>query len=238
MTNINTLIKGLDVLNLNMENDELEKFKKYKELLLDWNNKINITAITDDEEVDIKHFLDSLTVLNTGYIQNGHKVIDVGTGGGFPGIPLKIVNSNCEVVLLDSLNKRIKFLNEVIEKLNLKGISSVHGRAEDYGRDPEFREKFDVVISRAVASLNILSEYCLPFTKVGGYFIAMKGPVIKEEIIEAECAIKLLGGRIEEQLSVELPFSNIIHTLIIIKKIKTTPTKYPRTPGLPKKNPL
>ena len=238
MTSINTLIKGLDILKINMDLDELEKFRTYKELLLEWNNKINITAITDEEEVDIKHFLDSLTVLKTGYIKNGHRIIDIGTGGGFPGIPLKIVNNDCDIVLLDSLNKRIKFLNEIIEKLNLQDIGSIHGRAEDYGRDHEYREKFDIVVSRAVASLNILSEYCLPFAKVGGFFIAMKGPEIKEEIAGAERAIKLLGGSIEEQKDVSLPFSDIKHTLIVIKKIKSTSTKYPRNPGTPKKNPL
>lgn len=238
MTSINTLVKGLDVLKVNMEHEDLERFRTYKELLLEWNNKINITAITDEEEVDIKHFLDSLTIFKTGYIKNGDRIIDVGTGGGFPGLPIKIVNKNCDVVLLDSLNKRIKFLNEVIDNLNLEDISTIHGRAEDFGRDKEYREKFDIVVSRAVASLNVLSEFCLPFAKVGGYFIAMKGPGGKEEIKGADRAIKLLGGSIEDQIDVNLPFSDIVHTLIIIKKIKTTPTKYPRNPGKPKKNPL
>ncbi len=238
MTSINTLVNGLDILKVNMEHEDIEKFRTYKELLLEWNNKINLTAITDEEEVDIKHFLDSLTVLNTGYIKNGDRIIDVGTGGGFPGLPLKIVNNSCEVVLLDSLNKRIKFLNEVIDKLGLKNINSIHGRAEDFGRNEEYREKFDIVVSRAVASLNILSEFCLPFAKVGGHFIAMKGPEIKEEIKGAERAIKLLGGSIEDQMDMKLPFSDIVHTLIVIKKIKTTSTKYPRNPGKPKKSPL
>ncbi len=238
MTSIDSLIKGLNTLHLNIEHDKLEKFKKYKKLLLEWNNKINITAITDEQEVDIKHFLDSLTILKTESINNGDKIIDVGTGGGFPGIPLKIVNDKSEVVLLDSLNKRIKFLNEVINDLNLTDISSIHGRAEEYGRTEEYREKFDVVVSRAVASLNILSEYCLPFAKVGGLFIAMKSSQTEEEIIEAEHAINTLGGRIEKQLDVELPFICIVHRLIIIRKIKSTPVKYPRNPGKPKKNPL
>ena len=238
MTNIDSLIKGLNTLHLNIEHDKLEKFKKYKELLLEWNDKINITAITDEQEVDIKHFLDSLTILKTESINNGDKIIDVGTGGGFPGIPLKIVNDKSEVVLLDSLNKRIKFLNEVINNLNLTDIRSIHGRAEEYGKIEEYREKFDVVVSRAVASLNILSEYCLPFAKIGGFFIAMKSSQTEKEIIEAELALDTLGGRIEKQLDVELPFIGIVHRLIIIKKIKNTPVNYPRNPGKPKKNPL
>lgn len=238
MTNVDTLIKGLQELNIDVNDNIIEAFKTYKELLKEWNEKINITAIKDDVEIDIKHFLDSVTVLNTGYIKDGLKIIDIGTGGGFPGVPIKILKKDTEVVLLDSLNKRLTFLNEVINKLNLKGIRTIHGRAEDYGNDKDYRESFDIAVSRAVASLNILSEYCLPFVKVGGYFIAMKGPGAEDEIEDGKRALKLLGGSLEDRLDIKLPNSDITHTLIIIKKISKTPTKYPRNAGKPKKNPL
>lgn len=238
MNNIDTLVKGLSELNLNLEKDKIEKFSIYKELLKEWNEKINITAITDDNEIDIKHFLDSLTIFKTGKVISGKKIIDIGTGGGFPGVPIKIVKDDTEVVLLDSLNKRLIFLNEVINKLELKGISTLHGRAEDYGNSVEYREKFDIATSRAVAALNILSEYCLPFVKVNGYFIAMKGPEVDDEIKEAHNAIKVLGGRLEDRIDIKLPNSDINHNLLIIKKISHTPTKYPRLAGKPKKNPL
>ncbi|HLR34644.1 MAG TPA: 16S rRNA (guanine(527)-N(7))-methyltransferase RsmG [Tissierellales bacterium] len=238
MYNVDTLIEGVDELNLSISNDEIEKFIIYKKLLKEWNEKINITAITRDEEIDIKHFLDSLTPLSTKLFDDSIKIIDVGTGGGFPGIPLKILENDIKLVLLDSLNKRIKFLNEVINQLNLKDVKTFHGRAEDFGKDPVYREKFDISISRAVASLNILSEYCLPFVKIGGYFIAMKGSSIDEEVDEAVNAIETLGGRIEEKQFITLPNSNIEHSLIIIKKIKPTPKKYPRMAGSPKRMPL
>lgn len=237
MSNIELLVSGIKELEIEVNEEQIEKFRKYKELLKEWNEKINITAIKDDKEIDIKHFLDSLTVLKTGYIKDGQKIIDIGTGGGFPGMPVKIIFDNCEIVLLDSLNKRVKFLQEVIEELGLKNIKSIHGRAEDYGRE-NYREQFDIVVSRAVASLNILSEYCLPFVKVGGYFIAMKGSEIKEEVSDAEKALNILGGKLEERFDIKLPHSDITHTLLVIKKIKVTPTKYPRNPGKPKKNPL
>lgn len=238
MTNIDVFSQGLSKLDIELNSDGIEKFRLYKKLLKEWNEKINITAIKDDREVDIKHFLDSLTVFKTGYIKDGQKIIDIGTGGGFPGIPIKIVKENCDVVLLDSLNKRIKFLNEVIDNLNLKKIHTIHGRAEDFGRDKEYREQFDVSVSRAVASLNTLAEYCLPFVKVGGLFIAMKGSDIKDEIVDAKKALEKLGGEIIEIVDIVLPFSDIIHTLLAIRKIKNTPTKFPRNPGKPKRNPL
>lgn len=238
MTNVDTLIEGLTELDIKVEDGIIDRFREYKKLLKEWNEKINITAIKEDKEIDIKHFLDSVTVLKTGYIKDGQRIIDIGTGGGFPGIPLKIINNNLEVVLLDSLNKRIKFLNQVINTLGLDGITAIHGRAEDFGKNPDYREKFDVVVSRAVASLNILSEYCLPFVKVGGYFIAMKGPEINNEIEDSGSALKTLGGVIEERFDIKLPYSDITHILLVIKKISDTPTKYPRKSGKPKKNPL
>lgn len=238
MTNVNTLIDGLSNFNITLTEDQVNKFVIYKSLLKEWNQKINITSIEDDEEIDIKHFLDSLTPINTGLFKEKIKVIDIGTGGGFPGIPLKIYKGDIEVVLLDSLNKRINYLNEVIKNLNLTDISAVHGRAEDFGQNKDYREKFDIAVSRAVASLNILSEYCLPFVKVGGYFISMKGQDVEEEMKESTKAISILGGRVEKKVDVTIPNSDITHSLIIIKKIEETPTKYPRSAGKPKKNPL
>ncbi len=238
MNSIETLLKGVRDLNIDLSQVQIEKFIKYKELLKEWNEKINITAITEDDEIDIKHFLDSLTPVTTKLFENNIKVIDIGTGGGFPGLPLKIYNEGLKVTLLDSLNKRIVFLNEVIKALELSDIEAVHGRAEELGRKAEYREKYDISISRAVASLNTLSEYCIPFVKVGGYFISMKGPDVEEELKEAEKGIKLLGGRIVKVEAIKIPQSDIIHSLIIIEKIKETPTKYPRAGGKPKKNPL
>lgn len=236
MTDINTLLEGVVDLGIELNNEQKEQFIKYKDLLKEWNEKINITAITDDKEIDIKHFLDSLTPLN--YFVGKKKVIDVGTGGGFPGLPLKILNNDLEVTLLDSLNKRIIFLNEVIKTLGLNGILAIHGRAEELGRTQKYREQYDICVSRAVASLNTLSEYCLPFVKVGGYFISMKGSNIEDELKESEKAINMLGGKIIKKNIIILPKSDIEHSLIIIEKINETPTKYPRAGGKPKKNPL
>ncbi|MTI66320.1 MAG: 16S rRNA (guanine(527)-N(7))-methyltransferase RsmG [Firmicutes bacterium] len=238
MSNIDTLISGIKEINIDVNNSKLEKFKTYKQLLKEWNKKINITAIKDDDEIDLKHFLDSLTIFKTDLIKDNKKIIDIGTGGGFPGVPIKIINDSTEVLLLDSLKKRIKYLDTVIEELKLDNINTVHGRAEEYAKKPEHREKYDIAVSRAVASLNILSEYCLPFVKVGGYFIAMKGPDLKDEINEAKKALETLGGEVDKNIKVKLPNSDITHNLLIIKKITKTPTKYPRKPGKPKKRPL
>lgn len=238
MTGVDALSQGLKELNISVDEQKLNHFKVYKELLKEWNEKINITAITEDTEIDIKHFIDSLTIFKSNLVTENKKIIDVGTGGGFPGLPIKIVNDKVEVVLLDSLNKRINFLNEVINSLNLEGIKAIHGRAEDFGHDIKYRETFDLAVSRAVASLNILSEYCLPFVKVGGYFIAMKGPEVGNEIEDSKKALKILGGEIIDRVDVKLPLSDISHNLVIIKKVKTSPTKYPRKSGKPRKNPL
>lgn len=238
MVNVDTLIKGIEELGLKLNESNLNAFIRYKELLKEWNEKINITSITDDVEIDLKHFLDSLTPFTTSLFNGNKKIIDIGTGGGFPGIPLKILNRELDIVLLDSLNKRIGFLNEVIETLGLNNIIAMHGRAEELSIKPLYREQFDICISRAVASLNTLSEYCIPFVKVGGHFISMKGPDVMEELRESKNAIKLLGGEIVDTKLINLPQSDIVHSLIIIEKIKETPTKYPRGGGKPKKNPL
>lgn len=232
------LVKGAAELGLDISGGKLEDFEKYKELLLEWNQKINITAITDDDEIDIKHFLDSLTPFVTNLVKGKKRLIDIGTGGGFPGLPLKIVNPELDVTLMDSLNKRIVFLKEVISQLGLDEIEAIHGRAEELSRTPQHREQYDIAISRAVASLDTLSEYCIPFVKEGGYFISMKGPDVDEEMKLSQNAIKILGGRLVEKRLVQIPESDITHSLIIIEKIRSTPTKYPRGGGKPRKNPL
>ena len=238
MNNIDVLLKGVEDLELQLSQADRAKFSTYKELLKEWNEKINITTITEDDEIDVKHFLDSLTCLSLDLFDDKKSLIDIGTGGGFPGIPLKIMRENLDVTLLDSLNKRIIFLDEVIKDLGLRNIRAVHGRAEELSRTKEYREKFSIAISRAVASLDTLSEYCLPFVKVGGHFIAMKGPEIEEELKLSEKAIKLLGGNVVETKLITLPESDIVHSLIVIEKIRQTSQKYPRGGGKPRKNPL
>lgn len=212
------------------------KFYNYMNLLIEWNNRINLTAITEPREIILKHFVDSMTILEE--IGDSSKIIDVGTGAGFPGIPLKIANDSLEIVLLDSLNKRINFLNEVIQILELKKISSIHFRVEEVGQNVNYREKFDVVTSRAVASLNILAEYMLPLIKVGGKCICMKGSEIEREIENSKKAIDILGGKIEKVENFNLANTDIKRNVVVIKKIKETPKKYPRKPGIPSKEPI
>jgi len=220
-------------------NHQVEQFTKYMELLKDWNTKINLTAIEDDKEIIIKHFIDSLSILP--YVKDQKlKLIDVGTGAGFPGIPLKIVNKNINVTLLDSLEKRVKFLNEVIEAINISGaneVRAVHGRAEDMGINPIYREKYDIAVARAVANLPVLLEYCLPFVKTNGIFIAMKGSNT-EEFDNCSKALDILGGKIEKIEKMELPFTNIERNVVVVRKFRQTPTKYPRKAGKPVKEPL
>jgi 16S rRNA (guanine527-N7)-methyltransferase len=232
------LQSALQELNINVTPEAIDKLELLKNLLLEWNEKINLTAITAPEEVDIKHFVDSATCLVTGYIKEDANIIDVGTGAGFPGVPIKILNENLSMTLLDSLNKRIKYLEDVVSKLNLKNVTLVHSRAEDGGANKLYREKYDIALSRAVAAMNVLCEYCLPFVKVGGYFICQKGPSYKEELDNAANAIKILGGRVQEVKSYKLPGSEITHYIIIIEKIKETPTKYPRKAGKPASEPI
>ena len=221
---------------MNINDDNAKKFAKYMELLIEWNKKINLTAITDEEGILVKHFLDSISI--TSLIDEKSKIIDVGTGAGFPGLPLKIVNNDLNITLVDSLNKRINFLNEVKKELKLSNIEIIHARAEDIGIDAKYREKYDFVVSRAVAELRILVEYLLPLVKVGGRVIAMKGPNIEEEIKSAENAINVLGGRIEKIHNFKLGDTDNNRTIIVINKIKNTENKYPRKAGIPRKNPL
>lgn len=223
-------------LNIDLTNVQVEKFYTYMNLLLEWNENINLTAITEPEEIIKKHFIDSLTIKK--YIDNNSSIIDVGTGAGFPGIPLKIVSNNNKIVLLDALNKRLNFLNEVIEQGNLKNIETIHFRAEEAGKNKEYREKFDIATSRAVAPLNILVEYLLPFVKIGGKCICMKGSNIEGELETSKNAINILGGRIENIEEFTLPRTDIARNIIVITKINTTPAKYPRKAGTPSKEPI
>ena len=216
--------------------EQLKKFYDYMNLLIEWNQKINLTAITEPKEIILKHFIDSLTI--NKYIQQNSTLADVGTGAGFPGIPLKIIRSDLKITLVDSLNKRINFLNDVIEKLDLKGIEAVHSRIEEFGKNKKYRESFKNVTARAVANLTVLSEYLIPIAKIGGQCICMKGSNIEEEIETGKNAIKILGGKIKDINEFDLPDSDISRNIIIIDKIKKTPNKYPRKPGTPSKEPI
>lgn len=223
-------------ININISDSESDKFYNFMRLLIEWNEKINLTAITEPNDIILKHFIDSITIEK--YIGNNAKLIDVGTGAGFPGIPLGIVRNDLNIMLMDSLNKRINFLDEVIKKIELKNIDTIHSRAEELGRNKNFREQFDIATSRAVAPLNILLEYMLPFVKVGGYCICMKGSNIEDEIKNSEKALKTLNGKIEKIEYFELPEINNARNIIIVRKIGNIPGKYPRKPGTPAKEPL
>ena len=235
---IKTMEEGFAQLKLPYSNEIEKKFIVYTELLKEWNKKINITSIEDDEEIYIKHFIDSVLLLNEDNINENKTIIDVGTGGGFPGLPLKIINNNYKLTLLDSLRKRIDFLSEVTKALELNDVKLIHGRAEDYGQNKEYRECYDICVSRAVAPLNVLSEYCIPFVRVGGYFAAFKSDNISQEISNSDNAIKKLGGKIKEIREIYLPGTDIIRKIVIIEKIDTTKIKYPRKAGKPSKDPL
>lgn len=228
----------LEKMNIRLTDDQKSQFDLYYELLIEWNRVMNLTGITDYDEVNLKHFTDSLTISRIIDMAQINTLIDVGTGAGFPGIPIKIAFPHIKVYLLDSLNKRIKFLNEVIKKLGLKNIYAFHGRAEDFAKDRQYREKFDVCVSRAVANLPTLSEYCIPFVKTGGYFVSYKGGDSDEEVIRSENAITLLGGEIENTDRFFLPDTDMGRTLIKIRKRKSTPNRYPRKAGIPSKEPL
>lgn len=241
---LNNFEKDLEVFDLILEEEKKEKLIKYYELLVEWNEKINLTAITEFDEVLKKHFLDSLSfvkvldLLGKRKSLNDWKMIDVGTGAGFPGIPLKILYDEAEITLLDSLNKRIHFLDETIHVLDLKKTTTVHGRAEDLAKPGQLREKFDFCVSRAVANLSVLSEYCIPFVKKGGYFVAYKSDKTEEEMKNAKKAIAILGGEIVDCMEFLLPGTDMKRTLIVIKKVKNTNIRYPRKAGMPTKNPL
>lgn len=230
------MIINVDKLGINLSEIQLKQFYNYMNLLIEWNKKINLTAITEPDEIILKHFVDSLTI--SKYISDGTKVVDVGTGAGFPGIPLKIVRQDVDITLLDSLQKRINFLDEVINELNLEKITTIHSRVEDFGKNKKYREEFDIATSRAVANLSTLSEYLLPLVKVGGKVISMKGSLIQEELENSKNAIKILGGQIEKVDEFDLPNSDISRNIVLIDKIKNTPNRYPRKAGEPSKKPL
>lgn len=223
-------------INIDLSVEQLWKFNRYMELLIEWNEKINLTAITDPEEIILKHFIDSLTIYK--YVKKDSKIVDVGTGAGFPGIPLSIVDSSFKITLVDSLNKRLIFLENVVKELELQNVELVHARAEEFGQNKKYRESFDVATSRAVANLSTLSEYLIPLVKINGKCICMKASEAGEEIKEAKKAINVLGGAIEKIEEFELPKSNIGRTIIIINKEKATPNKYPRKAGTPSKEPI
>ena len=230
------LLEKTDTLGVRFSVEQMEQFYKYMNLLIEWNKKINLTAITDPNEIILKHFIDSITILK--YIKDDSTVVDVGTGAGFPGIPLSIMNPTLKITLVDSLNKRLTFLQEVINELNLKNVELVHARAEEFGQNKKYREKFDIATSRAVANLSTLSEYLLPLVKVDGIAISMKAGNASQEIEDAKKAIKTLGGKINNINEFNLPQSDIGRTIIIIDKIKETPSKYPRRAGTPAKDPI
>ncbi|MBR2404435.1 MAG: 16S rRNA (guanine(527)-N(7))-methyltransferase RsmG [Clostridia bacterium] len=214
------------------------QFDTYYKMLIEWNEKINLTAITEEREAALKHFVDCISAFSCDKISDGASVIDVGTGAGFPGLPLKIYNPTLKVTLMDSLNKRINFLNEVIAELGLSEVTTIHSRAEELGKNKAHREKYDVCVSRAVANLATLSELCLPFVKVGGYFVSMKGPKAEEELKAAAKAIELCGGKVEKVHSYAIDGTDYDHNLVVIKKVSPTPPRFPRNAPKPAKEPL
>ena len=239
MNNLEVLKSGIEGFGLEASDKKLQNLKKYREILVEWNKVMNLTGIEEEREVYIKHFLDSISAVTNNYINENTSLIDVGTGAGFPGIVIAIFfNGKVEVNLIDALNKRINFLQEVANQLDLQGIEFIHGRAEDFGKSEEYREKFDVATARAVAGLPILMEFCVPFVKVGGYFICLKGPNANLELEESKAAMEVLGIEFIEKIDVKLPDLELNHNILVFKKVKNTPSKYPRKAGKPSKNPI
>lgn len=230
------LSETAEIIGVELNDTMLEQFYKYKNLIMEWNEKINLTAITDDLEIIVKHFVDSLTI--NKYIEKNKSIIDIGTGAGFPGIPLKILNKDNKIVLFDSLNKRLKVLEDIINELELESVETLHGRAEETFKNKVYREKYDIATSRAVAALNILVELMLPAIKVGGICICMKGNNVESEVYNAKKAIKELGGEIIKVEKIILPEFKLERNIVIIRKVKQTPNRYPRKPGTPQKEPI
>lgn len=223
-------------INIKFKEEQLEKFYKYMNILLEWNENINLTAIIEPKEIILKHFIDSLTILK--YLKDKNSMIDIGTGAGFPGIPIKIMREDVNITLVDSLNKRIKFLNYVISELNLINIEAIHSRIEDCGQNVKYREKFDIVTSRAVANLSTLAEYMIPMARINGQIVCMKGAECETELEQSQKAIKVLGGKIKKVEKIVLPDGENKRNIIIINKVKTTPKQYPRKAGKPSKEPI
>jgi len=237
----NILIDGCQKMGININNEQIRKFSRYLELLVQWNQKINLTSLKTPQEIIIKHFLDSIScvkVINKYINTEGISVIDVGTGAGFPGIPIKIICPSIRLSLLEARKKKTRFLEKVTEEMNFQQVEILNGRAETFGKCPDYREKYDITISRAVAPLNILSEYCLPLVRVGGLFVAQKGRSYKKETEKSFKTIQVLGGELIGVENVRIPFIDQERHLLLIKKIKGTPSKYPRKEGFPQKRPL
>lgn len=232
------LVQAASEYSLLLTEEQITSFTQYFEMLIEWNEKMNLTAITDPTEVAVKHMIDSLSCYDEAIFKKGAKIIDVGTGAGFPGLPLKIFRPDLKLTLFDSLNKRILFLKEVAHKLGINDIEFIHSRAEDGGRNKQHREQYDIVVSRAVARLSVLSELCLPFVTVGGFFIALKGSQYSQEIKESTSALRLLGGEIAKIENIKLPGLDDVRAVVYVKKIKKTLPTYPRRPGVVEKNPL
>lgn len=230
--------EACDRVGMEFNEDKYSKFMLYKELLKEWNEKINLTAITEDEAIVKKHFIDCINAFELDEFKEAKTIIDVGTGAGFPGIPIAIMREDAEITLLDALNKRINFLNIVAHELCLRNVQTIHARAEEGSREPQFREKFDIATSRAVANMSMLSEFCMPYVKVKGHFIPLKGPSIEEELENGKNAVKILGGEIKEVREVKVEDTDLKHNLVVVKKIKTCGKLYPRNMGIIKKKPL
>lgn len=234
----NKFEQQLEQLEIELTEKQKNQFYRYYEMLVEWNKVMNLTGITEYDEVNEKHFVDSLSVTKAIDMEKINSLIDIGTGAGFPGIPLKIAYPHLHVVLLDSLQKRIKFLDAVIEELGLEDVETLHGRAEDYAKKPEYREQFDICVSRAVANLSTLSEYCVPYIKIGGMFISYKSGDVDEEAKKSEKAVKLLGGKLKNIIKFQLPGTEIGRSFVRIEKLEKTKKRYPRKAGLPAKEPL
>lgn len=232
------LVAALEQLNIPYNEETIEKYEKYMDGIIEWNKKVNLTSITDRDEFIVKHYIDSIMCVTCEEFRNAKKVIDVGTGGGFPGIPLALAAPDKEFVLIDSLNKRIKIINSLCLEIGIDNVTAIHARAEELAKNKAHRESYDLCVSRAVANLSTLSEYCLPFIKKGGYFLSYKGPDSKQEIQDAKKAINILGGKIRREEIASLEGFELEHKIVYIEKVKPTGAKYPRKAGTPSKEPL
>ena len=240
MIDMQPFVEGCSKMGIRLHEDHLIMFQDYLLLLLEWNQKFNLTAIREPDEILVQHFLDSISVIlaYSDGMETPSSILDMGSGAGFPGIPLKILYPQAKITLVDSVQKKVGFLNEVIRQLGLVEAVAIHARAEDLARDRSHRERYDLVVSRAVAEYRVLAEYCLPFVKKGGYFIAHKGPGAADELEKAQKALGLLGGKLVEKKRMEIPFSDKTHKLVVVKKVESSPLKYPRHASKLKKDPL